>query len=234
MKIKEQIEKEFNKHADKKKAADMQRFFKTGKGEYAEGDIFLGLSTAVVRGAANKYYKDIPLSELEALLQSPVHDHRSCALAMLRKKYERKNAPDKKEIADLYLRNTEHINNWDLVDISAPHITGPYFYGGDKKILWKLAKSGNLWEERIAIMSTMYNIQQKDFALTLELAEYFLTHKHDLIHKASGWMLREAGKRDESVLLAFLDKHSKVMPRTMLRYAIEKLTPAQRAHYMKK
>jgi len=231
------IIKELNSLANPSQAKILQRFFKTGKGEYGEGDIFLGIKVPVQRQVAKKYTA-LSLSELQNLLDSKIHDHRMVALFILVDKYKKAvKANDKKtqkQIFDFYLSNAKNINNWDLVDLSAPNIVGNFLIDKDRAILYKLARSDALWEKRIAVLATFVFIRNNDFKDSIDIAEILLNDKHDLIHKAVGWMLREMGKRDETALIKFLDKHSKVMPRTMLRYAIEKLDEGKRVHYMKK
>ncbi|MDH6353730.1 3-methyladenine DNA glycosylase AlkD [Dysgonomonas sp. PH5-45] len=209
-------------------------FFKTGEGQYGEGDKFIGVVVPDTRKVA-KANKLMPVDEIEKLLQSQYHECRLCALLILVELFKGAKKDEKKKIVDFYLANTERINNWDLVDLSARDIVGEYLADKtDRSVLYNLAASSLLWNQRIAIISTFAFIKQNDFEDTVRLSEIFLTHKHDLMHKATGWMLREAGKRDKEVLIAFLDKHYRAMPRTMLRYAIEKLSPEERAHYMKK
>lgn len=229
------IEKEIRRHADKEKAKLLARFFKTGRGEYGEGDVFLGLNVPVSRKIAEKY-PEISLSEIDALLKNKIHEIRLIALLILIQQYKKSDANQKRKIVDFYLAHTKYINNWDLVDLSAPRILGDFlFKQKDKKILLVLAKSKNLWKQRIAIISTLAFICKGDAEWTYKLAKIFLRHKHDLIHKATGWMLREAGKRvSEKDLRAFLDARGKEMPRTMLRYAIERLPKSLRLKYLKK
>lgn len=220
------LKQEMKKLEDPKKAEFLQRFFKTGKGEYAEGDKLLGISVPPQRKLARKY-KDLPLKDVKVLLKSKFHEHRLTALFILRYQYPK----NKEEVHNFLLDNRSGINNWDLVDSSAPYITGDYLLNNNRDILYKLAKS-NLWDRRIAIMSTYVFIKHNDFKDTLKLCKLLLNDPHDLIHKACGWMLREIGKKDVSVLEKFLDKNNKKMPRTMLRYAIEKLPKQKRLHYM--
>lgn len=205
-----------------------ERFFKMGRGEYAENDVFIGVKTPDIRKIA-KEYKNLTFEALKILISSKIHEERALALLIMIEQYD--NNPD--EIYHFYLDNMIHINNWDLVDISAHYIVGRYLMDKDRAILHKLAKSQNLWERRIAIVSTWWFIRQNDFSETICLAEFLLSDKHDLIHKAIGWMLREVGKKDLAVLLKFLDQHHKIMPRTSLRYAIEKLDIIKRKHYLK-
>lgn len=214
-------------------AQHLMRFFKTGKGQYGEGDKFLGIRVPKTREIAKKYYKITPLTEIQSMLDNPYHEIRLCALLMMVFIYEKTDR--KEEIVNLYLKNTKNINNWDLVDNTAHKIIGAhYIKTKNPKIIKKLAESNHLWSERIAVVAQWSIVKTKEYALLLDLCEKFLTHRHDLMHKAVGWMLREAGKQDEAVLLGFLDKHCKTMPRTALRYAIERLSPELRQYYMKK
>lgn len=227
----ETIKKELKKLADKEKAVKLSGFFKTGKGQYGEGDIFIGITVPDQRKTAKLFY-DTGLTEIEKLIEDPIHEVRLTALLILIQKYSKADETGKKNIADFYLSKTSKINNWDLVDLSAHQIIGNYYYSKDREILYKLAKSSSLWEQRIAVVSTYYFIKRNDFKEILAFSEMLLDHKHDLIHKATGWMLRETGKMDLSVLRKFLDKHHKIMPRTMLRYSIEKLDESERTKYM--
>jgi len=213
------------------KAKLLQRFFKTGKGEYGEGDIFLGITVPQQREISKKY-TDLSLKDLQELLNSKIHEYRLVALLILIIKY--KKAESKKEIFDFYLKNTKNINNWDLVDLSAPNIIGNYLVNKDKSILYKLAKSNHLWGKRIAILSTFEFIKRNQFEDTLKISEILLKDKYDLIHKAVGWGLREVGKRDQQTEEEFLKKFYKEMPRTMLRYAIEKFDENKRKYYLSK
>lgn len=227
---------ELKNAADPVKAKNLQWFFKTGKGEYGEGDEFLGLAVPRLRQIAKKY-QDLGLVDLQKLLDSKVHEHRLSALMILRFKYSTyaKASTDKqKSIVKFYLKNTKKINNWDLVDLSCHYILGNYLLGRDRKILYKLARSKNLWEKRIAIITTFAFIHEKQFKDSLKISEILLNDGHDLIHKAVGWTLREIGKKDKKTELDFLNKHYKTMPRTMLRYAIEKFTDSERKFYLKK
>lgn len=228
----EELEKELGKYADKEKAKLLQRFFKTGKGEYGEGDIFLGLTVPKIRDLARRF-PNLDFDELQDLLNSKIHEKRMLALVILVNRYKKsKDDKEKKRIFDFYLANTRNINNWDLVDVNCKDIVGRYLFDKDRKILYKLAKSRNLWEKRIAIVSTSYFIWKNQFEDTLRISEILLKDKHDLIHKAVGWMLREIGKRDLKVEENFLKKHYKKMPRTMLRYAIEKFDEGKRLKYL--
>lgn len=218
---------------DDKQSEHLMRFFKTGKGQYGEGDKFLGIRVPQTRAIAKKYYLVTNFEKLKEMLKNEYHEIRLCALLMMVLIYEKTDKKDK--IVKLYLENTKYINNWDLVDLSAPKIIGAnYIITKNPEIITKLANSQHLWSERIAVVSQWSVVRNGEFDLLLSLAEKFLGHKHDLMHKAVGWMLREAGKRDEKILLNFLDKHYKTMPRTALRYSIEKLSPEQKSFYMKK
>lgn len=219
--------------ASLQKANDLQRFFKTGAGEYAEGDKFLGVMVPQTRVLVKKYWKEISLDETQVLLKSGFHEERLLALLILVKKFEKGDDKIKNDIFDLYLANTEFINNWDLVDLSAPRIVGAYLYDKDKSILIELAKSKNLWERRISILAMFWFIGKGESGFALKIAEILVGDRHDLIHKACGWMLREIGKRcGQDIEENFLDKHYKTMPRTMLRYAIERFDNKKRKHYM--
>lgn len=219
------------KLADPQKAQLLQRFFRTGKGEYGEGDQFLGITVPVQRQVAKKY-KDLTKKDLEQLLASPIHEERLVALVILQLQFEAAHEEAKEQIVHFYLNHTTRINNWDLVDISADKILGKFLLKGSRKILYNLAKSKLLWERRIAIVATFALIRDRQFEDTLKICELLLNDKHDLMHKACGWMLREVGKRDKLCLTHFLDQHAAHMPRTMLRYAIEKYSPAERAGYL--
>jgi 3-methyladenine DNA glycosylase AlkD len=227
-----ELKKELKEVADKEQAVNLQRFFKTGKGEYGEGDIFYGIKVPVQRTIAKKH-RDISLPELQELLNSPIHEERLVSLFILVDQYTEGDDKTKENIYKFYLKNTKKINNWDLVDLSAPKIVGAHLLNNDKEILFKLAKSSNLWEKRISILSTMFFIKNLQFETTFNLAEILLNDKHDLIHKAVGWMLREVGNKNINEEEKFLKKHYKKMPRTMLRYAIEKFPEVKRKAYLK-
>ena len=227
-----QLIKELQKLANPAKAEILQRFFKTGPGQYGEGDIFLGITVPEQRRIANKF--DLSLKELQKLLSSKIHEHRLTSLFILINKYKKADEKLREKIYNFYLKNIKKINNWDLVDLSAPNILGDFLINKDKSILYKLAKSSNLWGRRISILSTFTFIKNNQFEDSIKIAEILLKDSHDLIHKAVGWMLREMGKRDEKVLISFLNKHYKNMPRTMLRYAIEKFDETKKQFYMKK
>ena len=227
------IIKELHKLADPKRAKVSARFFKTGPGQYGAGDKFLGIAVPALRKIAHKY-NDLSFSDIIILLKNPVHEHRFVALEILVAQYECGDETTKKRIVDFYLRSTKYINNWDLVDTSAEYILGDYLFDKPKKILYKLAKSKNLWERRMAIIATHHFIKRNQFTDTRAIAEILLHDTHDLIHKAVGWMLREVGKRSRAAELRFLDAYGHRMPRTMLRYAVEKFSPQLRRHYLTK
>ena len=227
-----ELRNDVKNEANEKQAAILQRFFKTGKGEYGEGDIFYGIKVPVQRRIAKKH-KDISLADLQVLLDSSIHEERLVALFILVDQYTRGNDKTKEIIFNFYLKNTQSINNWDLVDLSAPKIVGAHLLNRDKEVLLKFARSSDLWKKRIAVLSTFYFIRNLQFDTALQLAEMLLNDKHDLIHKAVGWMLREIGKRNLKTEEDFLKKHYKRMPRTMLRYAIEKFPEAERKKYLK-
>jgi len=209
----------------------MQWFFKTDKGEYGEGDVFVGLKVPIQRKLA-RGFKDLALADLKILLKSPVHEERLISLFILVDKYEKGDDREKEAIFTFYLKNRKGINNWDLVDLSAPKIIGKHLLKKDKSLLFKFVLSKNLWERRIAVLSTYEFIRNNNFAVTLQISEILLHDKHDLIHKAVGWMLREVGKKDLQVEENFLKINYKIMPRTMLRYAIEKFPETKRKKYL--
>lgn len=235
MNLSEQILQELLSLKNPETAVILSRFFKTGKGQYGEGDVFLGIKVPVVRAAVKRYAGAARLADIRPLLYSPWHEVRLCGFLLLVALFEKNAGTPRKEIVDFYLKHLAQANNWDLIDLSVYKILGAYLYGRkDKSVLLRLAASDNLWRQRASIVSTMYLVKRGDFEMTLLLAEKFLTHPHDLMHKAGGWLLREVGKKDERVLCGFLDKFADRMPRTMLRYSLEKLSPATRAHYMQK
>ena len=209
------------------------RFFKTGPGEYGEGDIFIGIKVPILR-TMSREFRSLPLEEIETLLNSPIHEERHLALMILVQKVAKCDDAHRRIVFDSYMQNTKFINNWDLVDCSAPHVVGGFLMDKSRKTLFRLTKSKSLWERRIAIVSTQYFIRHDDFADTLAISEKLLNDEEDLIHKAAGWMLREVGQKAQAVLEAFLDQHAAVMPRTMLRYAIEKYPPEQRRAYLQR
>lgn len=207
------------------------RYFKTNKGQYGYGDVFLGVTVPDQRVLAKKY-SDLSRTELKKLLHHKVHECRLTALFILVGQYKKADDAGQKQIARFYLSNKQGVNNWDLVDSSASYILGNYLLDKPKGLLNKLARSKNIWHRRIAIMSTQAFIANNKFGDTLKIAKILLKDEHDLIHKATGWMLREVGKRSPETERKFLDKHAGEMPRTMLRYAIEKLRPAEKAKYL--
>lgn len=220
--------------ANPEKALLLQGFFKTGEGQYGEGDLFLGITVPQQR-TISKTFKELPLTEIETLLHEPFHECRLTALIILVNRFKKtKTDADRKLIVDLYLRNTAYINNWDLVDLSACYILGEYLLDKDRSLIYRLAESDSLWEQRIAVLTTFTFIRNEDFADNLLIAEMLLNHKHDLMHKAIGWMLREIGKRNKSILVDFLMQYSIQMPRTMLRYAIEKFPEEERQYFLKR
>lgn len=216
------------------KAVHLSRFFKTAPGQYGEGDLFLGVVVPQTRSIA-KENKTASLEELQKLLNSPWHEARLCALLILVLRYkDRKTTQEERgNIYRFYLKNTRRCNNWDLVDLSCRDIVGEYLVDKDRSPLYRLAESENLWEQRIAVVSTWAFIKRSDFTDILTLAEYFITHKHDLMHKAVGWMLREVGKRDRDTLTDFLERFATRLPRTSLRYAIEHYPEDQRQYFLK-
>lgn len=227
----DQLKRDLAKTQDPRKAKVYQRYFKTGKGEYGEGDIFLGITVPQERQVAKKY-TDLTLGEIQKLLSAKIHEYRAVALIILVEKYRKADSRDQKKIFEFYLKNTKYVNNWDLVDGSAEYIIGVYLADKDRTVIYKLARSKNLWERRIAMLSTFHFIKNRQFEDSLMIAEILLDDTHDLIHKAVGWLLREIGKRDLMVEEKFLQKHYKIMPRTMLRYAIERFDPKKKNFYM--
>jgi len=218
--------------SDPLQAKNLQRFFKMRKGEYGENDKFLGIKVPVQRKIAKKH-KDISLGEIQELLKSKIHEYRLIALFLLIDKFERGDKELRTKIYKFYLKNSKNINNWDLVDLSAPKIVGEYLLDKPRDILYKLAKSENLWEKRISVLSTLAFIRNGDFVDVLKISKILLNDEHDLIHKSVGWMLREVGNRNIEEEEKFLKKYYKKMPRTMLRYAIEKFPEQKRLKYLK-
>ena len=229
-----ELREKIKEEADSEKAKNLQRFFKTGDGEYGEGDVFLGITVPKQRKIIKEFKDKITLKDAEELLRSKIHEERLIALLLLIEKYKKANLEGKKDIFDFYLKNTARINNWDLVDLSAPNIVGDFLLDKkqEREILYKLAKSDSLWEKRISIISCFGFIRQGDFKDALAISEILLKDKHDLIHKAVGWALREIGKKDQQIEEKFLQKHYKNMPRTMLRYSIEKFPESLRKRYL--
>jgi len=226
-----ELRKEIKTLSSPEVSKTMQWFFKTGKGEYGEGDVFVGLKVPTQRKLAREF-KDLALIELKVLLNSPVHEERLISLFILVDRYGKGNEKEKAEIFSFYLKNRKGVNNWDLVDLSAPKIIGKHLLKRNKSLLFKFALSKNLWERRIAVLSTYEFIRNNDFAVNLQISEMLLQDKHDLIHKAVGWMLREIGKRDLQAEENFLKINYKKMPRTILRYAIEKFPETKRKQYL--
>ncbi len=226
------VKKRLGALGDAERAKHSKRFFKTGPGEYGEGDRFLGLTVPDLRRLARSC-TDLALQDLRALLRSPVHEERLLALLVLVARFRKGGPPQQKRIYDFYMRHRRGVNNWDLVDGSAPHIVGAYLADKDRSILYQFARSRDLWERRIAILATYHFIRHDDFGDTLQIAEQLLADKEDLIQKAVGWMLREVGKRDGKAQKTFLKQHYRHMPRTMLRYAIERFPAAERQRYLK-
>lgn len=219
------ISRDLEKHENTQKAKILSRYFKTGKGEYGEGDIFIGITLPILRALARRYV-DLPLVEVQNLIENTIHEYRMVALLILTYK------PLSKEIFDFYLNNTRYINNWDLVDVSASVIVGQYIFDKKKNILKVLSKSKNIWERRIAIIATHYLLRRDDIDTALDIAERLLDDDHDLIHKAVGWTLREVGKCDKERLVVFLHLHKENIRRTTLRYAIERFSPDERKTFM--
>lgn len=217
------------------KAAFFPKFFKTGKGEYGEGDVFLGVKVPDQRSVAKEYYAKISLQDLSKLLSSKYHEHRLTALFMLISKFEKtKDKAVKEEIIEFYLNHLQYVNNWDLVDSSCYKILGRYAFENQKEdLLRKLAASEEMWHKRIAVVGTMHYVKKGEYELTKELVTLNLKHSHDLMHKANGWLLREMGQKNEQELLGYLNRYYQEMPRTCLRYAIEKLDEDLRQDYLK-
>ncbi len=229
----DQIIADFKEQADPEHASRLQGFFKTGKGEYGEGDVFLGLRVPQQRKLAKKY-KELPIPDVLRLLKSGIHEHRLTSMFILTHQFNTGDEEKRKQIVDLYLENTAYVNNWDIVDSSAHKILGAWLLDKPRDILYMLAESEDLWEKRISIISTFAFINKGDFTDALALAEKLVNDEHDLIHKASGWVIREVGKKDQQPLEDFLLRHYKTMPRTMLRYAIERLPEDRRKFFMGK
>ncbi len=231
MSVHVQVKAELEGLSDPEHAMKLQGFFKTGKGEYGEGDVFIGVRVPYQRRIAKKY-RNISLTDVLELLRSEIHEHRLTALFILTEQFNKGDGEARRRIVDLYLGNTAYVNNWDLVDSSAHKILGAWLVDKPRGVLYDLARSKSLWERRISIISTFAFIHRGDLVDALDLAGALVDDGHDLIHKASGWVLREVGKKDQSVLEEFLIEHFKTMPRTMLRYAIERLPKERRSFYM--
>jgi 3-methyladenine DNA glycosylase AlkD len=229
----EQIKNDLKELVDPEKAEFLPKFFKTLPGGYAEGDQFIGVAVPEQRKIAKNYYKNVSLDELQKLICDPVHEYRQTALFILACQFEKAGSEREKKLVDFYMNNLAYINNWDLVDSSAHKILGAYLFDKEKDLLYKLARSENLWQQRIAIISTFSFIKKNHFQDALAITQILLHHQHDLIHKAVGWMLREIGNRDFATEYGFLKEHYREMPRTMLRYAIEKFEPELREKFLK-
>jgi 3-methyladenine DNA glycosylase AlkD len=229
----QELQNELQALGSPEKAAFLSRFFKTGKGQYGEGDQFLGITMPEIRAVVAKY-SSLSIQGWQLLLHSPFHEFRMAALIGLMKRFQKskKDETIQQAIFEVYLNNLDYINNWDLVDVTCRDIVGAYLLHKDRNILYDLVQRSHLWAQRVAIVSTWYFITHNQFSDTIRISELLLTHKHDLIHKAVGWMLREIGKRDELVLEEFLDTHVKQMPRTALRYAIERFPESKRKYYL--
>lgn len=226
------LKEQLKKYIDKDKAEFLPRFFKVAPGEYGEGDVFIGVTVPNQRKVARNF-KKLSFDDIESLLKEEVHEYRLTALLILVHQFEKSKEDNKKALINFYLENADRVNNWDLVDSTAHKILGPYLINKDRKILYKLAKEDHLWKQRIAIMTTFHFIKNNDYKDALAISEILINHNHDLIHKAVGWMLREIGKRDKEVEVEYLNKYYKQMPRTMLRYAIEKFPNEERQNYLK-
>ena len=234
MKSKNAISKELKLQANKERAISMKRFFKTGKGEYGEGDQFYGVSVPIQRKIAEKYAIDCNEKTISSLLESEIHEERLTAIFILIRKFNNTiKTTDEEMWVQLYLKKLDRINNWDLVDSSAHLVLGKWLENKDRKLLYTLASSSDLWKNRVAIVATLHFIRQHDFKDTLRLSKQMLTHQHDLIHKATGWMLREVWQRNAVMAEKFLAIHKNQMPRTMLRYAIEKMPENKRKNYLR-
>jgi 3-methyladenine DNA glycosylase AlkD len=217
---------------DRKRARVAQRYFKTGPGEYGEGDVFIGVAVPPLRRLARDAAAAARVTDALKLLKSRIHEERLLALLLLVRHYEKGDGATRSHVYRNYLANTRRINNWDLVDLSAPNIVGAHLLERSRTPLYRLAKSKNVWERRIAILATFRFIRERDFADTLKIARTLLADEHCLIHKAAGWMLREVGKRDRATAERFLTRHCRTMPRTMLRYAIERFPERKRRQYL--
>ncbi len=227
---------DFKALANEEKAACSAWFFKTGPGQYGEGDVFLGITVPDQRKIVKKYWRELSLKDVQKLLDSKYHEHRLSGLFILVEMFKKTEKDERKKIFEFYLKNATKVNNWDLVDSSAPQIVGHYLLDktNERKVLYSLVKSANLWEKRISIVATWQFIRNGQLKDTLQISKLLLSDSHDLIHKAVGWMLRELGKKDEGLLVEFLEKYRQKMPRTMLRYAIEKFSKERRLYFMGK
>ncbi len=220
--------------ANPERAIQTARFFKTGKGEYGEGDVFIGLSNPQVQALVKEHWKSTNMTDIQELINDQIHELRFAALLVLVTQFPKSSPIQQQEIIEFYLKNIHQINNWDLVDCSAYKLLGKFLLHKDRQILYDLAESGHLWSERVAVVTCFEFIKNGQFSDIFKLSEKFLSHKHDLMHKACGWMLREVGKRHELALEEFLDAHLQKMPRTMLRYAIERMEEGKRLGYLRK
>jgi 3-methyladenine DNA glycosylase AlkD len=219
--------------ANEAKAKHLQRFFKTGAGQYGEGDVFLGIVVPVTRSIA-KANLHTPLPELDILIKSKYHEARLCAILIVTERCKKTTGKERNELYQFYLNHTNYVNNWDLVDLSCPTVAGEYLVDKERGILYEMAEKQHLWEQRIAIVSTFAFIRRNDFGDTFALSKKLINHPHDLIHKAVGWMLREVGKRDREILTDFLEDYATRLPRTALRYAIEHYSEPERQYFLKK
>lgn len=228
-----QFVKKLKTYSSPAEVEKIQRYFKTGEGEYGAGDKFIGVRMGQLFALAKEFI-DLPLAEIEKLLENPIHEARAGGLSIMGKQARSKKTTEarRKELFDLYMRRHDRVNNWDLVDLGALYVVGPYLVDKPRDILYKLARSKNIWERRTAIVGTGQLIRNGDVDDTFKIAELLLSDDQDLIHKATGWMLRAAGDSDRKKLLSFLDHHAATMPRTLLRYSIEKLDKKQREHYL--
>lgn len=218
--------------ASEEKAEVLKRFFKTGKGEYAEGDVFIGITVPNIRSVCKKFYKELSLGDLDFFISNPIHEYRLFALICCTYSFERADGVERENIFNWYLKNIDFINNWDLVDLSSHEVVGKFLKGRDRQVLYDLVKSERMWYQRIAVVSTYAFIRDGDFVDILAFAKILLNTEYDLIQKAVGWMLREVGKRDVGVLREFLNMYCEVMPRVMLRYSIERMDSDERSKYL--
>ncbi len=227
-----ELKKNLQALANPERAVATARYFRTGPGQYGEGDVFLGIPVPQLRLAAKKF-PDLAPDDLHDLLESPIHEYRLVALLALVDRFRKATTAERRDWCEFYLAHLHRVNNWDLVDVSARDLLGEYLLPLDRSLLDMLAASDHLWSQRVAIVATHAFIRRGQFSDAFRLAETFLTHRHDLIHKATGWMLREVGQKNGDALREFLDKFTPRMPRTMLRYAIEKLPESERRHYLR-
>jgi len=224
---------ELKKLGNSTRAFHSQRFFKTGPGEYGEGDVFLGITMPVQRQVSLRYL-GLPLADVQKLINSKIHEHRMVGLLIVTYNYKKADDDEKEKLFKFYVKNSKKINNWDLVDVTCHKVVGVHLFDKNRELLYKWSESKNLWEKRLSIISTAFFISKNDLDDTYKISATLLKDEHDLIHKAVGWMLREAGKRDKKRLMNFLERNVKSMPRTMLRYAIEKFTESERKYFLNK